>query len=529
MTGWFRVGLRILAVAAGVMLTWGAAADPRGEVGIVRLPPDPEAMWSALLRPLPESYVAEEFKISGEADVFTYEDPPVAGQKMLRDDVETSYATRIMILRPPSPRDFNGTVVVEWWNSTAGWDTAPAADASIEYFEREGIIYVGVTNSPDSIEYLVGGCSLLGLLPPTCPGRYDGLSMPEIGQAFEMVSQIVTLLRSDAEDNPLADYRVQRLYHVGQSQQAGSVTTYANEFHFEGNDGYFIQAGGGVARQLSSDAPRFEEGQDGRSPRRDLPVPVIRAQTESDAIWVLASGTRQTDSHLFRYYEMAGTAHTPVHIDIPIIPGLLYLEDLCGAPLNTLADGPVYGSYLYNAMWHNMQRYSRYRIPLPHARPLEASGLDLERDEYGNSKGGIRLPAMQVPTATYGPSNYGKPVCGSEGAPPPPDCTLSVLAELGNLICRLSGTATPFEEETLDELYPTHRDYVGKVTANALYLRWRRFLLPDDMHTIIERAAESDGGAEGKCGRGFEVALVLPVALLLRRRRGSPVDDHETA
>ncbi len=382
-----------------------------------------------------------------------------------------------------------------------------------------------VTNSPVSIEYLVGGCSLLGIAPPTCPGRYPELSMPEIGQAFEMVSQIVTLLRSDNEDNPLANYRVRRVYHVGQSQQAGSVTTYANEFHFEGNDGYFIQAGGGTARQISSDAPRFAEGQEGRSPRRDLSVPVIRAQTESDTVWILANGTRQTDSHLFRYYEMAGTAHTPVHIDIPIIPGLLYLEDLCGEPLNTLADGPVFGSYLYNAMWENMQLYSRFRIRLPSAEPLLADGTDLLRDEYGNSLGGIRLPAMNVPIATYGPSNRGKPVCGEPDSPPSPDCTIGFLAELGDLICALSGTANPFDQATLNELYPDHGHYVGKVMANALFLRWKRFLLREDFRTLIARAEASDIGGESRCGRGFETALVVPFTVVVARRRKTRIRE----
>jgi hypothetical protein len=68
----------------------------------------------------------------------------------------------MILRRPASHGPFNGTVVIEWWNSTADFDTAPVWDASAEYFARNGIVYVGVTNSNQSMDYLVGGCR-----PPT--------------------------------------------------------------------------------------------------------------------------------------------------------------------------------------------------------------------------------------------------------------------------------------------------------------------------------------------------------------------------
>src|SRR5215469_18644554 len=33
----------------------------------------------------------------------------------------------------------------------------------------------------------------------------------------------------------------------------------------------------------------------------------------------------------------------------------------------------------------------------------------VERDQYGNALGGIRLPDIQVPTATYSPINFSQP------------------------------------------------------------------------------------------------------------------------
>ncbi len=125
--------------------------------------------------------------MSGAATLFTYEEEPRRGVLVpLEEDVP--YTTRIIVRRPVKANKFNGTVVIEWWNSTAGFDTAPVWDPSAEYFAREGIVYVGVTNSTDSLGFLVGGCRLFGLFPPTCGTRYASLSLPANGLAFEMVS-----------------------------------------------------------------------------------------------------------------------------------------------------------------------------------------------------------------------------------------------------------------------------------------------------------------------------------------------------
>lgn len=511
-------------VAAALLWSVSAGADPTAPVTIVPAPADQTNIWATLLKPVPANMAREEYIVSGDVDVFTYDDPPVPGAKVLRSDVETAYKTRIMIIRPPDPADFNGTVVLEWWNSTAGFDTAPAGDSSIGYFAREGIIYVGVTNSPTSIDYLAGDCRLFGVLPPMCAGRYPGLSMPEIGQAFEMVSQIVNLLRSDGPDNPLGDVHIERLYHVGQSQQGGSIVTYANEFDNDQNDGYFVQAAGSSARPLSSGAPNFELGAEGSMIRTDLAKPVIRAQTETDMAGVIARDSRQDDSGRFRYYEMAGTAHSTVHEGIEIIPGV-FLEDLCKFQMNTVADGPVFGSYLYNAMWRNMEWNSRWGIPMPHGEQLLVEDGALALGEDGNSIDGIRLPAMEVPIATYGPNNEGKPACNSPGAPPPPDCTSPLFSAIGNLACRLSGTVMPFDQETIDELYPNNKTYVGKVSFSGFHLMLSRFLLVEDFDELVQRAKDSGIGSPPGCGKGHEVALIVPLVVVLRklrRRRSRP-------
>jgi hypothetical protein len=496
-------------------LPCAAASGPTAPVSVVPAPEGQGEIFSPgvrLVADLAPAYVEEEFFVSGEATVYTYDDPPVR-DVILPLDEDVPYTTRIIVRRPVAPDHFNGTLVIEWWNSTAGFDTAPVWDPAAEFFAREGWIYVGVTNSTTSLDFLVGHCRLMGLISlGNCGIRYAALSMIENGQAFEMVSQIANLLKSDSPENPIPpEYEVERIFHAGQSQQGGSMVTYATAFHFPVNDGYFVQAAG-TARPINF-GPAC--GEDGSPPypdctptlqgadllvRTDLPVPVYRAQTETDMGRVISGATRQEDTSTFRYYEMPGTAHVTVHDDVEVLPGLL-LDDQCLLPLNTLADGPVFGSYLYNAMWRNMEWQVRYRLRPPHGDLIEVIGDEIARDEFGNALGGIRLPALDVPIATYDPHNVVSP-----SVPP-------VLQDLLGLFCVLSGAVTPFEQAALDELYRSHARYVGKVARAADRLVRKRFLLPEDAEKVVREAAQSDIGAiRGNRPRAGPRATALDVA-----------------
>jgi hypothetical protein len=531
-----RVPLAVLL--ALLLLPMSATADPRAPVTTAPAPEDQGDIFSPgvrLVSELEQAYLEEEFFVTGEATLYTYEENPRRGVLVpLLENVP--YTTRIIVRRPEQAQEFNGTVIIEWWNSTAGFDTAPVWDPSAEYFAREGIIYVGVTNSTTSIEHLaVNGCSLMpGLMPETCGNRYAVLSLPENGVAFEMVSQIANLLKSDSLENPLpADFDVERIFHSGQSQQGGSMVTYASAFHFDVNDGYFVQAAS-TARRINyypacgePDSPDYPdctpqlEGDD-RLVRTDLPVPVYRSMTETDVGRVLEGETRQEDTENFRYYEVAGTAHVTVHKDVefipaipPFIPDPLYLEDACRDPLNTLADGPVFGSHIYNAMWRNMEWQVRFGISPPHGDLIETEldendELQIARDEFDNALGGIRPVQMRVPIASYGPRNSAAP-----------DLPWYVPANLTNLFCYLSGTVADFDAVTLDELYPTHANYVAKVSFATFELEWRRFLLHEDARQLRIEAIESDIGNRPCCGLGYELVFAVPALLAIRRWRRS--------
>ena len=440
----------------------------------------------------PIPYVEEEWLASGAATLFTYNDPPVPTE-IVPVQTGVPYKTRFVLRRPADPADFNGTVVIEWLNSTAGFDSAPSWDASAEYFGRKGILYVGVTNSDTSIRFMRNGCRLFGVLPPICGTRYRTLSLPENGLAYEMMSQIAHALRSGSGSPLSAHFAVERVFHVGQSQQGGSIITYATAFHFPDNDGYFIQAAFS-ARAINSGTPcgsANAPAYPGCTPqlqgasrlvRTDLPVPVIRSQTETDmgsvasGFGVLALNARQTDTERFRYYETAGTAHNVVHKNIDVAGTGFTLDDFCLDPINSFADGPVVGAYLYSAMWDALEQHVTKGVPLPTGERLEVVNGEIVRDAYGNGRGGIRLPELDVPIATYSPSNTVDPALPA------------FLQPIGGLVCRLSGAVFPFGNTTLNALYPTRRAYTRAYGRRSSKLESQRFLLPEDAEWLREHS-----------------------------------------
>ncbi len=145
-----------VAIVAGVIASLvpaasvGAQADPSSfpapaVTGPIpgTVPGDPEApavadtypFFSTWVDLAGNGYVEEEFYVDGLADGFATDGTAVA--------VDVPYRTRIVVRRPADDRDFNGTVLLEWQNVTAGYDL----DAlwSPDHMMRSGYAWVGVS------------------------------------------------------------------------------------------------------------------------------------------------------------------------------------------------------------------------------------------------------------------------------------------------------------------------------------------------------------------------------------------------
>ena len=88
-------------------------------------------------------YVEEEFYLSGAADAYS-----TTGAKLASD---VPYRTRIIVRRPSSQAAFNGTVLVEWQNVTAGY----GLDALWNRRHlREGYAWIGVSAQRVGVDQL---------------------------------------------------------------------------------------------------------------------------------------------------------------------------------------------------------------------------------------------------------------------------------------------------------------------------------------------------------------------------------------
>jgi hypothetical protein len=543
--------LTLLGFAAAISFPLGAAARPCGQDAacppiLLEGPlPTPFPAGDPLGSPhdtssgrpvegLAEPTVEEEFFFSGAVDVFNYDAFPASrgaapGDRLIAVKLAQPYKTRIVVRRPASAAAFGGDVVIESMNSTAGFDTGPSWLPSAEYFAREGIVYIGVTTSGNqALPFLKNGCG--GISPP-CGTRYATLLMTDNGQEYELINQLATALKSGDPDQiplPAGFGPVQHVFLTGQSQQGGSVITHASQFHFPGIDGYFFM-GASSARAIRGGFTNFGDatsrtcgtagalahpncvaplaGLEVRV-RTDLPVPVYRGSSETD---IGSGATRQDDIDTsdyasFRLIEVPGTAHNLVHetaLPIPGLPPGFTIGDLCLNPPYTLADGPIFGSHVWNAMWENLRIQVTQGVLPPYAPRVEIVGGVIQRDAFQNALGGVRLPEFDVPTNSYfSPNNTGKPSCAAPGAPPFPDCNPSFIAPLGSLACFLSGSLAPLSQATLDQLYPNHGRYVNQIAQRTNALVGMRFLLSEDAELHRTAAGESSFGRKATPGKG---------------------------
>jgi hypothetical protein len=407
---------------------------------------------------LPRGFVEEEHFVTGSARIYKYDENQEA---VVRDADPLDYSTRLLVRRPADPRDFNGTVVVEIMNPSVGFDIDTKWLSSARYFGDSGTAYVGIT-VPNS-----GATQPISHLQGWNPGRYSSLGIPERGATYDIVSQVGALLRDEGDGNPLSDLGVERLFLTGASQSGTIIRTYLGEgFHERWDaadggplyDGYVITISSGpfVGGYWAINADTLSTVVDPLDPRRTIGahgVPVIEVLSEGESATHLTALRDDSDApdDRYRLYQVAGARHNTRAV-----------EPVCGAPGETVtADYP--SQYVMTSTFANLDRWVVSGEPMPRAPRLElADGPDdfnrpLVRDEDGNAVGGLRMPAISVPTATY-----------------------SSAAE-----------KTVFGAERLEELYPTHGSYVRQVNAAVREAEHEGWLVPADAREIRAQATRN--------------------------------------
>ena len=422
-------------------------------------------------------YREDEFFLEGTAERYR----PTGGAELGRDgrwSVEvagtSAFRTRIVVYRPIDPARANGTVVVSWNNVSMGFDLFNTD--SLEVYE-EGFTLVGVT------------CQRVGVhgLPPTPlglaawdPERYGSLSIPSDDYSFDIFTQAARVVAPDRPRqpvDPLDGLPVRKLVAQGASQSAARLATYVNAIHPRTRlfDAFLltIYFGSGSPLEVGDevvnlDAPpdpeALAEALRGRHLLRDdLDVPVMVVNSELEAI--ACHGVRQPDTDRFRYWEAAGTSHVSEQGQRARAPKI---ERDLGAPL------PIAGGInrvpmvpLFDAALHHLRAWVDGGPPPPVQPRIEFAGdpPEIQRDEHGIARGGIRLPQVAVPVAC--------------------DSAIPLAPDIRSL---LAGSSTPFEPATLRDLYGDEATYVDRFTAAARAAEKAGVLLPRDVDALIDEA-----------------------------------------
>ena len=339
-------------------------------------------------------YVEQEYFASGTAHSFTSRSTPSDGKWTIAVAGSAPYRTRVIVRRPDDPTKFDGNVVVEWMNVSAG-ESAPDWDYLDPTLMDSGAAYVAVSTQALAVN---GGKALLGSgtspgLSQKEPARYGSLHHPGDQYSLDMFAQIGQALRAPAP-SVLAGLRPSHVVAIGESQSAFYLTTYANAIQplDHAYQGIFIHSrGGGAVPFDSKDVTSAIKGN--VRIRTDLDVPVFMLETQTDLIQLGYAAAQQPNTSRIRTWEVAGTSHADAY-ELGVGAGFLG----CTTPVNS---GPQHevAQAAFVAFLHWVDDGKQPPSP----RPFTLSSTNprvLALDAHGNVVGGVRTPVVEVPVST---------------------------------------------------------------------------------------------------------------------------------
>ncbi len=373
----------------------------------------------------------------------------------LSNGTSAPYKSRFFVRLPRDPRNFSGTVLVEWLNVTGQNDLETAWPVEAQYLMRHGIGYVGVSAQ------LAGVCCGPTTLKGWDPQRYATLVHPSDQFAADIFSQSIEALRDPAHNrttalapkpvDPMLGMTVRHLASTGASQSASQLTSFINEgYNRGGTDAFVITRGGG--------------------PFTDFSVPIFHLNEENQT-------ADDPDTSKYVLWQEAGTSHAPAVWWNYVWAELQRDQGAVGAPdAVNMACSVNRGSadYSSRAMSEWVSRYFKDGTLPPSAPRIErdADG-NIVRDENGLTKGGLRHPFIAVPVS---------------------------LNRSDSTDCPLWGQYRPWTAAKIKSLYPTHDDYVRKVAAWAKFEVSKGWLLKEDRDDAVAKAEAFDGPwAHGTC------------------------------
>jgi hypothetical protein len=485
--------------------TQGAVSIP-SVAGPLKVTKDSYPFGAAVTTTVPQDlskfgYAEEEFLMSGKANVYGLD----AGGKAAIKTPDAPYTTRILVRRPAATDRFSGNVIVELLNPSLLFDWDPQWMFSNSYFIEHGDIWIGITVKPVAAKALkkfnperYASLSWANPLPlsKTCSNpvssHSDTTPETENGLAWDIISQVGALVRSNEKQNPIKDYKVKYVVATGYSQTGAFLTTYVNFIRplptamLENGrpvyDGYLIGDGDGYPPTINQCDAAFPPGLRAEiiRPRKEPVISIVTEGSLGGAIRARRPDSDGADDG-YRRYEVPGASHANQLIfEYAPRPGETEKAGVPAATANCigsdkygLTDFPL--QYFMNAGFAGLDMWVRSNIPPPRAKAIETArgrtsgSVEVKLDKYGNAVGGLRTPYQDVPVATYHTSS--KPA--DEKSVP---------------FCTTQGYKVPFEKEKILALYPTRESYLSKVGKMVDSMVKQRFVTEADGERIKREA-----------------------------------------
>lgn len=400
-------------------------------------------------------YVSEEFFLEGVASAYELVEgthTPDGKWTSKRSDKTAPFKTRMLVVRPSESDSFNGTVIVFWLNVTAGFELGSASGEALR-----GYAWVGVSAQKIGIDGFPQDPQGLKTWDPV---RYGSLVHPGDAYSYSIFTQAARVLSPDQDKSsldPMGGLDVKRLIAVGASQSAMRLRTYINGVHHVENvfDGYIPFIDFGRVFPFAEELRGERRGSTRASIRDDLDVPTIVVNSETEVPSYF--GVREDDTDQFRYWEVAGTSH----VSVP-------RPEEAGSGANWLSYTPVYNAAIRHLHVWISDGSAPPKMPRIKVDP-EPQIPEVVRDAHGNAVGGIRLPDLEVPSASH--SGFG-------------------IRQEGTRFGFLYGRADDFDEERLSVLYPDAAAYLTAWNAALSRSVEQGMVLADDATTMREQAAQ---------------------------------------
>jgi quercetin dioxygenase-like cupin family protein len=411
-------------------------------------------------------YQEQEYYASGTANRYRIKKPLDAATLV---DSDHAYKARIVVRKPSDPKRFNGVVIVEWYNVSAGQDIDFCWGGSYDYLIREGYAWVGVSAQRVGIKQLNAWN----------PARYGTLSAdasnddPQGGTlddrgdvlSWDIFSQVgAAILSHQGPNDPLVGLVIKRLIAAGESQSALRLTAYYNSIQPLHNlyQGFLYYDAAG-------------------SLRSEARVPAISVGTEFGAAFPAIAATG--DTPFLRRWPVAGTSHVSFqemdgYIDVETLrDGFLKSPD--GKPVSLTQATPgckqtplwsrVPTELVLNSAYEHLDRWIKDGTAAPAAPQFERNpDGSLKRDADGALLGGIRMPQFAVPTGQNSGFNSGPGTC------------------------MLAGYHRDYSPAELTARYHDHAGYVREVDKATQEVLKVGFILPYDAEQIRKSANASN-------------------------------------